>query len=138
MVKFYTIGMIEKYNPFVSATTAADYTNGAFGDVADGVFTVGATKFKVLMNKGKGHSMYTDFTVEAGESSRVCDLSKLDGEYLLISPEHLPSTFKATDKLVSDTTGKLVVSASAVAPYLLVDSVVEFDGKGAKVKIVAE
>ena len=45
MLKFHSIGQVEHERvPFEDAVTTADTYNGAFGDVADGEFTVGAQK----------------------------------------------------------------------------------------------
>ncbi len=136
MIKAYTIGMIEKYDAFRKAKAAAKYVNGTFGEISNGVFTAGATKFQVLMQVGKGDTLYTDFDVVANEDIRVADLSKWAGKQLQISPLHLPATFAVGNKLVSDANGKLIVSASPTTPFLLVDKVIDFDGVGALVTIM--
>lgn len=138
MVKFYKIGTLEKYDPFISAESAGDYINGTFGTYTDGKFTAGEG-FYVVMDLEKGDDIFTsDYKVQKGAQTRIANLAKVNGKELQITPDNLPDTFAKTNKLVSDTNGKLKVNNEAVAPYLEVVDVIDFDGTGAKVKVVAE
>lgn len=52
--------------------------NGAYGDVADGKFTVGAKKGKVIMQIERGDDEYMPtYKIVKGEHVRVLDLAKL-------------------------------------------------------------
>lgn len=81
MVKFAYISQIEHGDyPFVDAVASADTFNGAYGDVADGKFTVGAKKGKVIMQIERGDDEYMPtYKIVKGEHVRVLDLAKVDG-----------------------------------------------------------
>lgn len=135
MVRFDKIAVIEKVYPYVNATAAADYKNGTFGTVANGVFTAGATGFYTIMQIEKGDDATSDdFVVKAGSDCRVCDLSKVIGQILDVTSAQLPTTFAKGDKMVSKSDGTLNVPGTApTANYLLVTEVTSF---GAKVQVV--
>mgnify|MGYP001213363494 FL=1 len=136
MVKFYKIGTLEKYDPYITAESAGEYINGTFGTYVGTKFTEGEG-FYVLMDVEKGDTAGTpDYKVKTGAQVRIANLAKLNGKELKITPDNLTATFAKGNKLVADTTGKLKVNGSAVVPYLEVVDVINFDGTGAKVKIV--
>lgn len=124
MIIFNTVGEFEKYDSLSSVKAAADYVNGTFGKVADGVFTASANGTAFIMEVEKGDNMYLDeYTVKKDAQIRVCDITKLAGKEIRITKVNLPETVAKDNKLASDATGKLTVSASATAPYLLVKEV---------------
>ena len=120
MIKFHSVGQIEHAkNYFVDAVTTADTFNGAFGDVADGKFTVGATKTKAIMQVEVGDDEgMPKYEIPAGTHVRILDLAQLVGEYVEVYDYPLPETVNVADKLVSDTDGSLKVNASAAGLYL--------------------
>ncbi len=85
MVKFAYISQIEHGDyPFVDAVASADTFNGAYGDVADGKFTAGAKKGKVIMQIERGDDEYMPtYKIVKGEHVRVLDLAKVDGKDVL-------------------------------------------------------
>lgn len=139
MLKNYTIGMLEKYDVFTSVKAGAEYVNGTIGNVVDGVFNAAAKGTYVIMQKGKGDTLYTDFTVVKDEDVRVADLTKWVGKQLQVSPLHINVdyvTLNKGSKLVSDNEGKLVVGTPAEGElYLEVAEKIEFDGNGLLVTI---
>lgn len=138
MLKPRTIGMLEKYDVFTSVKADAEYVNGTFGTVADGVFTAGAGGY-VIMQKGKGDTLYTDFTVVADEDIRVADVAKWVGKQLEVSPLHIIGEFTKGDTLIVSATGKLAVGdAVAGNVYFEVEEVINFDGVGALLTIAEE
>ncbi len=136
MVRFDKIAVIEKTYPYVNAKVAADYKNGTFGTVSNGVFTAGATGFYTIMQIEKGDDATSDdFAIKKDEDARICDLSKVIGEVLDVTSAQLPATFAKNDKMVSKADGTLEVPGTApTASYLLVTEVTPF---GAKVKVTA-
>ena len=120
MIKFHSVGQIENAkNYFVDAVTTADTFNGAFGDVADGKFTVGATKAKAIMQVEVGDDEgMPKYEIPAGTHVRILDLAQLVGEYVEVYDYPLPETVDVADKLESDTDGSLKVNASAAGLYL--------------------
>lgn len=137
MVKFHTIGQIEKKYAFEDAVASADTINGAFGAVADGAFAVGATATKAIMQLEVGDEAGLDtYPIAKDAHVRVVDLSAFDGETIEIYGAQLPDGVKKGDKLASDATGKLVAGASA-APYYEVTKVIA-NTKGVEATIVAE
>ena len=120
MIKFHSVGQIEHAkNYFVDAVTIADTFNGAFGDVADGKFTVGATKTKAIMQVEVGDDEgMPKYEIPAGTHVRILDLAQLVGEYVEVYDYPLPETVNVADKLESDTDGSLKVNASAAGLYL--------------------
>lgn len=120
MIKFHSVGQIEHAkNYFVDAVTTADTFNGAFGDVAGGNFTVGATKTKAIMQVEVGDDEgMPKYEIPAGAHVRILDLAQLVGEYVEVYDYPLPETVNVADKLESDTDGSLKVNASAAGLYL--------------------
>lgn len=120
MIKFHSVGQIEHAkNYFVDAVTTADTFNGAFGDVADGKFTVGATKTKAIMQVEVGDDEgMPKYEIPAGTHVRILDLAQLVGEYVEVYDYPLPETVDVADKLESGTDGSLKVNASAAGLYL--------------------
>lgn len=120
MIKFHSVGQIEHAkNYFVDAVTTADTFNGAFGDAADGKFTVGATKTKAIMQVEVGDDEgMPKYEIPAGTHVRILDLAQLVGEYVEVYDYPLPETVDVADKLESDTDGSLKVNASAAGLYL--------------------
>ena len=120
MIKFHSVGQIEHAkNYFVDAVTTADTFNGAFGDVAGGKFTVGATKTKAIMQVEVGDDEgMPKYEIPAGTHVRILDLAQLVGEYVEVYDYPLPETVNVADKLESDTDGSLKVNASAAGLYL--------------------
>lgn len=120
MIKFHSVGQIEHAkNYFVDAVTTADTFNGAFGDVADGKFTVGATKTKAIMQVEVGDDEgMPKYEIPAGTHVRILDLAQLVGEYVEVYDYPLPETVNVADKLESGTDGSLKVNASAAGLYL--------------------
>lgn len=135
MIKFHTIGQIEKLNPFVDAVVKKEVLNGDFGEVTTGEFAVGAKKKQVVMQLECGDDAGVDeYKIPAGSHVRVLDLEKLNGQLIEVWGHPLPATFAKGNKLESEADGTLKADASA-APYL---EVVEVLGnkEGALVKVV--
>ena len=136
MIKFDKISALEKLNPFVSAKAAAEYINGAFGTVATGTFTIGATGFYAIMDMEKGDDANTtDYRVKKDAQCRVADLEKAAGYVICITSEHLPATAVAVgNKMVSKADGTLEVPGTAPSAEYL--EVTELTSYGVKAKIV--
>ena len=84
MIKFSTIGQIEHGEyPFEDAVVNVDVLNGAFGDVADGVFT-------------PSDAGMAEYKIPAGSHVRVLDPAKVVGN-LEMYGYPLPADFKAGD-----------------------------------------
>lgn len=117
MIRFEKLAATEKNYPFIDAVAVADYANGTFGTIDNGKFTAGAS-FMAIMQVERGNDMKTaNFVVKKDEHVRVADFAKVDGQVVNITIDQLPATYKANDKLVADSTGKLVVSTSATSKY---------------------
>lgn len=126
MIRFEKISATEKVYPFVDAIVDADYKNGTFGIVTDGTFTAGES-FAAIMQVEKGDDMKTDqFVIHKEEHARIADFTKADGQIVNITKDQLPATYKATDKLVATSTGKLTVSASATNNYFNILEVTKY------------
>lgn len=137
MIKFSTIGAIEKRYEFEDAVAKTDILNGDFGVVSDGKFSTGANAVKAVMNIEVGDDADLDvYPIAKGTHVKVVDLSKFDGEIVEVYGAQLPDTFVVGNKLASDADGKLVTGAS-VAPYFEVTKVIP-NVKGAEVKVVAK
>lgn len=137
MIKFSTIGQIEKKYAYEPAKAGADTFNGAFGTVADGVFTAGADATKAIMNIETGDNAYYDtYPIAKDTDLRVVDLTKFNGETIEIYGNELPVGVAVGDKLTSDTNGALVTGATA-APYYEVTKVIA-NVKGVEATVVAE
>lgn len=117
-LKFNSIGQIEKDYFFIDAVTDEVVLNGAFGDIVDGKFAVGANASKAIMQIEVGDDMYMDeYKINAGAHVRVVDLARVvahsHNKLIEIYGAQLPATFAVGDKLVSDAEGKLVVGDGA-------------------------
>lgn len=140
MIKFNSIGQIEKTYCFEDAVVDKDVLNGDFGTVSDGAFAVGADATKAIMVDEVGDDMGMDeYKIPAGSHVRVLDLLELAKQHpknakVEIYGAQLPASFNVGDKLKSDTTGKLVTGAT-VAPYFEVTAIIG-NKLGAEVKIV--
>ena len=126
MLKFRSIGQIEHERiPFVDAVTKADTFNGAFGDVTDGEFEVGATKTKAIMQVECGDNEGMDkYPIPAGTHVRVIDLDKCKNNYVEIYDYPLPATVAVGDKLESQADGSLQVTAGAAGVHLEVTDII--------------
>ena len=128
MIKLHTIGQIEhSYGGYLfeDAVTEADTFNGAFGDVADGKFTVGATKSKAIMQIEVGDDeCMPKYPISAGTHVRVADLKKLVGQFIEIYDYPLPENVNVGDKLESDTDGSLKVNSGAAGVYVEVKKII--------------
>lgn len=125
-LKFRTIGQWEHERvPFIDAVTKADTFNGAFGDVTDGEFEVGATKTKAIMQVECGDDEGMDkYPIPAGTHVRVIDLAKCKNNYVEIYDYPLPATVAKDDKLESDTDGSLKVNSGATGVHLKVTEII--------------
>ena len=126
MLKFHSIAQIEHERvPFEDAVTTADTFNGAFGDVTDGEFTVGAQKTKAIMQVECGDDEgMPKYPIAKGTHVRVIDLAKCKGNLVDIFDFPLPETVAVEDKLESDTDGSLKVNSSATGVYLQVTEII--------------
>lgn len=126
MLKFRSIGQIEHERiPFIDAVTKADTYNGAFGDVADGKFEVGATKTKAIMQIECGDDEgMPKFPIPAGTHVRVIDLEKCKNNYVEIYDYPLPDTVAVGDKLESKADGSLTVNSGATGVHLEVTDII--------------
>lgn len=106
MVKFHKLSQIEHGNyPFEDAVVEADVLNGAFGNVAEGVFTANESGTKLIMQIETGDDEYmSEYKIPAGSHVRVLDPSKVDGELELYG-HPLPETFN-----VGDTVGIFTIT----------------------------
>lgn len=137
MVKFSTISQIEKKYAFEDAVAGANVLNGDFGAVTAGEFSVGADAVKAIMQIEVGDNAGLDeYPIKKGEKVKVVDLTAYDGETIEIYGAQLPDTYVKGDKLVSDTSGKLVTGGSA-APYFEITKVIP-NVKGVEVKVIAK
>lgn len=136
MVRFEKISVTEKTYPYVAATVAADYKNGVFGTVSNGVFTAGVAGFNVLMNMEDGDDAKSDnFVVKSGADARIADLSLVpDGTILNITSAQLPADFNEGDKLVSIASGTLAVPDTAPTEEYI--EVIEVTSYGCRAKVV--
>ena len=126
MLKFHTIGQIEHERvPFIDAVTKADTYNGAFGDVTDGEFEVGATKTKAIMQIECGDDEgMPKYAIPKGTHVRVIDFAKCKDNYVEIYDYPLPATVSVGDKLESDADGSLKVNSGATGVYLEVTEII--------------
>ena len=126
MLKFRSIGQIEHERvPFIDAVTKADTYNGAFGEVTDGEFEVGATKTMAIMQVEVGDDEgMPKYFIPAGTHVRVIDLSKCKDNLVEIYDYPLPDTVAVGDKLESQADGSLMVNAGATGVYLEVKEII--------------
>lgn len=125
-LKFYSLGQIEhERHPFIDAITKADTYNGAFGDIVDGEFEVGATKTKSIMQIEVGDDEgMPKYFIPAGTHVRVIDLAKCKDNLVEIYDYPLPDTVAVGDKLESQEDGSLVVNSGATGVYLEVKKII--------------
>ena len=109
MLKFHTIGQIEKNYAFENAVATADTFNGAFGVVAGGEFTVGADASKAIMNLEVGdEANLGTYPIKKGSQVRVLDLEAFNGKTIEVYGDELPDGVAVGNQLKSDDTGALV------------------------------
>lgn len=125
-LKFYSIGQIEhERHPFIDAITKADTYNGAFGDIVDGEFEVGATKTKAIMQIEVGDDEgMPKYFIPAGTHVRVIDLAKCKDNLVEIYDYPLPDTVAVGDKLESQEDGSLTVNSGATGVYLEIKKII--------------
>lgn len=125
-IKMHSVGQWEHERvPFIDAVTKADTYNGAFGDVADGEFEVGAKKTKAIMQVEVGDDEgMPKYFIPAGTHVRVIDLDKSKRNYVEIYDYPLPAAVEVGDKLESQADGSLKVNASATGVYLEVTEII--------------
>ena len=125
-LKFHSIGQIEhERHPFIDAITKADTYNGAFGDVTDGEFEVGATKTKAIMQiETRDLVWMPKYFIPVGTHVRVIDLAKCKDNLVEIYDYPLPDTIAVGDKLESQEDGSLVVNSGATGVYLEVKKII--------------
>lgn len=135
MVRFDKLSTTEKGYPYVDATVAADYKNGTFGTVSNGVFTAGVTGFYVIMNMEDGDDAKSDdYVIKSGSHARIADLSLVGGATLNITSAQLPASFAVGDKAVSKADGTLNIPGTAPTEnYIEITEVTRF---GANAKVV--
>lgn len=136
MVRFEKISVTEKNYPYVKAISAADYKNGTFGAVVDGVFTAGAVGFYSIINMEDGDDAKSDdFKVLKDSQLRVADFTLVpDGTILNITSAQLSVDLKYGDKMVSAANGALTVPETApTAKYF---EVIEITPYGCRAKVV--
>ena len=137
MVKFSTIGQIEKKYAFEDAVAGANVLNGDFGAVTSGTFAVAGNAVKAIMQIEVGDDADLDvYPINKGAHVRVVDLTAYDGETIEIYGAQLPDTYVKGDKLVSDKSGKLITGGST-APYFESTKVIP-NVNGVEVKVVAK
>lgn len=126
MLKFRSLSQIEhERHPFIDAITKADTYNGAFGDIVDGEFEVGATKTKAIMQIEVGDDEgMPKYFIPAGTHVRVIDLAKCKDNLVEIYDYPLPDTVAVGDKLESQEDGSLVVNSGATGIYLEVKKII--------------
>lgn len=126
MLKFRSLSQIEhERHPFIDAITKADTYNGAFGDVTDGEFEVGATKTKAIMQIEVGDDEgMPKYFIPAGTHVRVIDLAKCKDNLVEIYDYPLPDAVAVGDKLESQEDGSLIVNSGATGVYLEVKKII--------------
>lgn len=139
MIKFSRLSQIEhKDYPFEDAVAAADTFNGAFGDVAEGSFSVAEKKVKAIMQLEVGDDAeMPTYKIVKGDHVRVVDLTKFAGELVEVYGDEVPADATKGSKLTSDATGALKVDGAATAPYFEVTRVIG-NKLGVEVKVVTE
>lgn len=121
MIRFEKLSATEKAYPFVDAVVAADYKNGTFGEVADGVFTAGAG-FKAIMQIEKGDDMKTDaYTITKDEHARIADFAMADGQIVNITADELPETYAVDNMLVAGADGMLAVGEASTKAFKIIE-----------------
>lgn len=137
MIKFHTIGQIEKQYVMEDAVVDTEVFNGAFGSVSSGKFTPAANATKAIMKIEVGDNAGLDkYPIAAGSHVRIVDFAKINGQYIDIIGYPLPDAFAVNDKLVSKADGSLETGGSA-APYYEVTEIIG-NNEGVVAKVVAE
>ena len=132
MIRFETLSTQEKNYPFLNATVAADYKNGTFGTVSDGVFTAG-TGFYTIMDVEKGDDAYSaEYTILKNACARIANLSLVEGAIVDITIDQLPDEVAVENKLDIGSNGELTIGSGA-GDHLEVIEVTSF---GARAKVV--
>lgn len=126
MLKFNSIGQIEKERiPFIDAVTETDTYNGAFGDVEEGVFKVGADKTKAIMQIECGDDEgMPKYFIPKGTHVRVIDLEKCKRNLVEVYDYPLPAEVAVGNKLTSEADGTLKVNESPSGVYLEVKKII--------------
>lgn len=140
MIKFNTVGQIEKGYYFEDAVVDTEVLNGAFGAVTNGKFAPAASATKAVMQVEVGDDMDMDkYKIPAGSHVRVVDLKALNGQVVEVYGAQLPDTYAVGNALVSDANGNLVVGtgASVATPKYEITKIIG-NKLGVEVKIVAE
>lgn len=140
MIKFNTIGQIEKGYYFEDAVVDTEVLNGAFGAVTNGKFAPAASATKAVMQVEVGDDMGMDeYKIPAGSHVSVVDLAALNGQVVEVYGAQLPDTYAVGNALVSNANGNLVVGtgASVAAPKYEITKIIG-NKLGVEVKIVAE
>lgn len=133
MVRFEKLIVPEKIYPYIDAVSAADYSNGTFGDIVSGVFTAGAG-FKAIMQVELGDDKgFNTFKVKANEHVRIADFSKTIGVIVNITEEQLPANYKENDVLVPTSEGALKVGSATADGF----KVIEVTNYGVRAEVVA-
>ena len=134
MIRFEKLNIPEHLYVFEDATAAAEYANGTFGAVANGVFTASAGT-KAIVQVEDGDDAYSDkFTVKTGEHVRVADFTAAPvGEIVNITADELPSTYAVGNKLKAAATGKLTVNTTGA-----LFEVIEVTRYGVRAKTLAQ
>lgn len=134
MIRFEKLNVPEHYYIFADAIAAAEYSNGAFGSVANGTFTVGAGT-SAIMQVETGNDAYSDdFVVEKDEHVRVADFAKAPvDEIVNITADELPASVAVGNKLKAAATGKLTVNATGA-----LFEVIEKTPYGVRAKVLAQ
>lgn len=97
MIKFSSIGQIEKNYPFEDAVVKNEVLNGAFGEVVDGEFVPDEEGTKVIMQVENGDDEgLAEYKIPANSPVRVLDPAKVEGN-LEIYGYPLPKTFAKGD-----------------------------------------
>lgn len=137
MVKFSTVGAIEKGYYFEDAIVEKDTLNGTFGSVEGGKFSPGADAKQVVMQLEVGDDEYVDrYTIPAGSHVRVLNIEKLaeDFETIDIFGYPLPAEITKGAKLKSDASGALVTEGT----YEIVEVLGNKDGARVKIAVASE
>ena len=136
MVRFEKLSVTEKNYPFVDATLAAEYANGTFGTVENGVFTAGADGFYAIMNLEDGDDAKSDdYRIRKDAHARIVDFALVpDGAIVNITSAQLPTVYVIGDKLTSIASG--VLSVPSEAPTEKYIEVIEVTSYGCRAKVV--
>lgn len=133
MIKFETIGMIQRVvtNPTLKSTT--DTPNNSFLKKDDKVY--------LIKNTQVGDEAYLeDQVIKAGEYLLGFDLESIEGQILVIDGKHIDSegikTVKAGDLLEFQANGKVKISTTVTGLALKVTEITTLTEKAVKARIV--